>query len=177
MAYSRFSHTVFTGVGLVLFLAMMGVAHGGGPGGWSPRNECYGYETLRPSGPECDFGVPVGEYDLLDFWVKGQTQQIVGSVPIRLLKTGEPVISATSDDSCFSGRGLESDCRKQFFVTGNKVAVRPIQVESGDFFCDKCFKLKLTNIQLPNGIFLNPKDNNPDYPESRRCVYFSTRCF
>eukprot|EP00245_Coleochaete_scutata_P005909 TRINITY_DN1989_c0_g1_i1.p1 TRINITY_DN1989_c0_g1~~TRINITY_DN1989_c0_g1_i1.p1 ORF type:complete len:177 (-),score=20.40 TRINITY_DN1989_c0_g1_i1:464-994(-) len=176
MASSRFSHTVFTGVGLVLFLAMTGVAYGGGGGGWSPRNNCYGYEVQRKSGPECDFGVPILPYDLLDFNLNGQPREIVGDVPIQLLKTGESVIAATSDDSCFSGPGLESDCRKQFFVKGNKVAVRPIQVESGNFFCNKCYKLKLTNVQLPNGMYLNPNDNNPAYPESRRCIYFSTKC-
>ncbi|CAI5527448.1 unnamed protein product [Closterium sp. NIES-64] len=104
--------------------------------------------------------------------------------PPVVVKEGSGVtISSTGIATFFCTTALTGPCDagNQFYITseGNSslVFVRSFSQQAVAFFQNRWVRLPILTAQIPQGgtvLNINPGDNNPTYPEARRCVVFKT---
>ncbi|GJP34930.1 hypothetical protein CLOM_g19407 [Closterium sp. NIES-68] len=183
-------------VALLPLIVGSGSASGAGISGIPNRRGLQ--QVGQPTCPvQCQVG-PSGPLDACDFAFEGfpdtmPTFDIVppnataGDFPISppvLVKEGSAVtISSTGIAGFYCTTALTGPCDagNQFYITseGNssRVFVRSFSQQAMAFFQNRWVRLPILTAQIPQGgtvLNINPGDNNPTYPEARRCVVFTT---
>ncbi|CAI5965161.1 unnamed protein product [Closterium sp. NIES-64] len=136
---------------------------------------CYS----RPLAP-CDFVVKgsagaVPQYRVVSFL----GNKLLSRTPI-IHKSGDLVITASSDDCTFVNSGASCENRFFFMPPGNDynktnfIGQHPIARTSLAVYKQQCVLLYMNNALLARAGWLNNGDNKRKFPQARRCVVFTT---
>eukprot|EP00245_Coleochaete_scutata_P004591 TRINITY_DN1731_c0_g1_i1.p1 TRINITY_DN1731_c0_g1~~TRINITY_DN1731_c0_g1_i1.p1 ORF type:complete len:172 (+),score=19.30 TRINITY_DN1731_c0_g1_i1:90-605(+) len=128
----------------------------------------------------CDF--TFGKAGIPTFLLKATGDTVYGPVIIGKNNAAIKTLNVNGPNICRYGEGR--DCTNQFYFKQNRVSSRTFQPQKtvGNF-TNTCVKLFITSVEFGSSIStppapillnLNPKDGNSLYPESRRCIFFST---
>ncbi|GJP68197.1 hypothetical protein CLOP_g24931 [Closterium sp. NIES-67] len=105
--------------------------------------------------------------------------RLLSRTPI-IHKSGDPVITASSDDCTFLNSGASCENRFFFMPPGNDynktnyIGQHPIARTALAVYKQQCVVLFMNNALLARAGWLNNGDNHRKFPQARRCVVFTT---